>query len=104
VFLSFSKKLTLLQMAGKKWATPEQEEFLLSFMSEFHESATTKNYNDFFTCISALWFKRWPEEHVIFKDKPDDYVCTTEDIKALAGAVENCQQVRTCAKPRKKMY
>ncbi|KAG2356876.1 hypothetical protein BDR07DRAFT_1491343 [Suillus spraguei] len=73
-------------MAGKKWATPEQEEFLLSFMSEFRESAATKNYDDFFTRIWALWFKRWSEECVIFKDMPDDYVRTLDDIKALARA------------------
>ncbi|KAG2365206.1 hypothetical protein BDR07DRAFT_1481587 [Suillus spraguei] len=64
------------RMAGKKWATPEQEEFLLSFMSEFCESAAAKNYDDFFMRIWALWFERWSEEHVIFKDMPDDYVRT----------------------------
>ncbi|KAG1787159.1 uncharacterized protein HD556DRAFT_1449088 [Suillus plorans] len=79
-------------MAGKKWATPEQEEFLLSFMSEFRESAATKNYDDFFTRIWALWFERWSEERVIFKDMPDDYVRTPDDIKALARAVEMRQQ------------
>ncbi|KAG2358783.1 hypothetical protein BDR07DRAFT_1488999 [Suillus spraguei] len=63
-------------MAGKKWATPEQEEFLLSFMSEFHESAATKNYDDFFT---RIWLY-------------DDYVRIPDDIKALARAVEMRQQ------------
>ncbi|KAG2030869.1 hypothetical protein BDR03DRAFT_986800 [Suillus americanus] len=94
-WLFASPRLTAIpvKMAGKKWATPEQEEFLLSFMSEFRESAATKNSNNFFTRIGALWFKRWPEEHVIFKDKPDDYVRTTEDIKAVAGAVETHQQI-----------
>jgi hypothetical protein len=34
------KKLTVLcQMPGKKWTTPEQEDYLLSFMSKFRESA-----------------------------------------------------------------
>ncbi|KAG2342077.1 hypothetical protein BDR05DRAFT_949333 [Suillus weaverae] len=80
------------KMVGKKWATPEQEEFLLGFMSEFRESAMTKNYDDFFTWIWALWFERWSEDHVIFKDMPDDYVRTPDDIKALARAVETRQQ------------
>ncbi|KAG2357824.1 hypothetical protein BDR07DRAFT_1379857 [Suillus spraguei] len=84
--------LSAHKMAGKKWATPEQEEFLLSFMSEFHKSAATKNYDDFFTRIWALWFERWSEECVIFKDMPDDYVRTPDDIKALARAVEMHQQ------------
>ncbi|KAG1789963.1 uncharacterized protein HD556DRAFT_1446538 [Suillus plorans] len=80
------------RMAGKKWATPEQEEFLLSFMSEYRETAATKDYDDFFTRIWALWFERWPEEHVIFKDMPDDYVRTPDGIKALATAVATRQQ------------
>ncbi|KAG1784978.1 uncharacterized protein HD556DRAFT_1451217 [Suillus plorans] len=79
-------------MAGKKWATPEQEEFLLSFMSEYRETAATKDYDDFFTRIWALWFERWPEEHIIFKDMPDDYVRTPDGIKALATAVATRQQ------------
>ncbi|KAG2127508.1 hypothetical protein DEU56DRAFT_758625 [Suillus clintonianus] len=93
-WLFASPRLTAIpvKMAGKKWATPEQEEFLLSFMSEFRESAATKNYDDFFTRIWALWFERWSEERVIFKDMPDDYVRTPDDIKALARAVEMRQQ------------
>ncbi|KAG2361811.1 hypothetical protein BDR07DRAFT_1485383 [Suillus spraguei] len=81
-WLFASPRLTAIpvKMAGKKWATPEQEEFLLSFMSEFHESAATKNYDDFFTRIWALWFEG------------DDYVRIPDDIKALARAVEMRQQ------------
>ncbi|KAG1827949.1 hypothetical protein DFJ58DRAFT_849273 [Suillus subalutaceus] len=89
-------------MLSKKWTTPEQEEFLLSFMSEFRKSLTTKDYDDLFTRIDALWFERWPEEHVIFKDKPDDYVRTPEDIKALVGAVEMRQQVNPTRHARSK--
>ncbi|KAG2086102.1 uncharacterized protein F5147DRAFT_781765 [Suillus discolor] len=80
------------RMPGKKWTTPEQEEYLLSFMSKFRESAADKNFDEFFTSIWALWFEKWPEEQVIFKDMPADHVLTPDETKALAKAVEVRQQ------------
>ncbi|KAG2083829.1 uncharacterized protein F5147DRAFT_782763 [Suillus discolor] len=79
-------------MPGKKWTTPEQEEYLLSFMSKFRESATDKNFDEFFTSIWALWFEKWLEEQVVFKDMPADHVLTPDETKALAKAVEVRQQ------------
>lgn len=80
-------------MPGKKWTTPEQEEYLLSFIAKFRESAADKNFNEFFMSIWALWFEKWPEEQVVFKDMPADHVLTPDETNALAKAVEVHQQV-----------
>ncbi|KAG2358420.1 hypothetical protein BDR07DRAFT_1379413 [Suillus spraguei] len=90
-----------VKMAGKKWATPEQEEFLLSFMSEFRKSAATKNYNDFFTRIWALWFERWSEERVIFKDMPDDYVRTLDTLRLWQEQLRCVSKSEHARKPDK---
>ncbi|KAG2051239.1 hypothetical protein BDR06DRAFT_1010589 [Suillus hirtellus] len=74
-------------MPRKKWATPDQEEFLLSFLPEFRERAVSKQHEDFFSRVWAQWFVRWPERQALFKDKSEEHDLSLDEMKALAEAV-----------------
>jgi hypothetical protein len=81
-------------MPRKKWATPDQEEFLLSFLPEFRERAASKQYEDFFSRVWAQWFVRWPERQALFKDKSEEHDLSPDEMKALAEAVTTRKAVR----------
>ncbi|KAG1781392.1 hypothetical protein EV702DRAFT_1193579 [Suillus placidus] len=72
------------RMLQKKWATPEQEEFLLSHFPEFRTHALNKHYKDFLKCVEVEWFQRWPERKVSFPDLPAEHVYTTEEEEYIA--------------------
>ncbi|KAG1724895.1 uncharacterized protein EDB91DRAFT_1087322 [Suillus paluster] len=76
----------------KKWATPEQEEFLLSHFPEFRTHALNKHYKDFLKCVKVEWFQRWPERKVSFPELPAEHVYTAEEEEYIATRVKTRQK------------
>ncbi|KAG1817375.1 hypothetical protein EV424DRAFT_1540467 [Suillus variegatus] len=72
------------EMPQKKWATAEQEEFLMSHLPEFRVLAATKNYKDFLKRIYIEWFQRWPERKAMFPDFPAEHIYMAEEEHAIA--------------------
>lgn len=79
-------------MPQKKWATPEQEEFLLGHFPEFRKHAVVKRYRDFLKRVGIEWFQRWPERQALFPEFPADHVYTAEEEQKLAAGIETRHQ------------
>lgn len=75
-------------MPQKKWATAEQEEFLMSHLPEFRVLAATKNYKDFLKRIYIEWFQRWPERKAMFPYFPAEHIYTAEEERAIASGLD----------------
>ncbi|KAG2051166.1 hypothetical protein BDR06DRAFT_1010703 [Suillus hirtellus] len=71
-------------MPQKKWATPEQEEFLMSHLPEFCILAAKKNYKDFLKHVGIEWFQCWPEHKAMFPDFPANHIYTAEEERVIA--------------------
>ncbi|KAG1819929.1 hypothetical protein EV424DRAFT_1539731 [Suillus variegatus] len=80
------------RMPQKKWATPEQEEFLLGHFPEFRKHAVVKRYRDFLKRVGIEWFQRWPERQALFPEFPADHVYTAEEEQKLAAGIETRHQ------------
>lgn len=94
--------ISVRQMPQKKWATPEQEEFLLSHFLEFRTHALNKHYKDFLKRVEVEWFQRWPERKVSFPDLPAEHVYTAEEEEYIATHMKTrqkaSQEYAHCAK------
>ncbi|KAG2108871.1 hypothetical protein DEU56DRAFT_915961 [Suillus clintonianus] len=54
-------------MAGTVWTTPEQKVFLETYYSGFLLAQLQAKVSQYWDPIYLEWFKRWPEEDVVFK-------------------------------------
>lgn len=71
-------------MPQRKWATPEQEEFLTSHLPEYRVHCAAKNYGDFFKRVEIDWFQRWPERKVMYPNVPADHIYTAAEEHSIA--------------------
>ncbi|KAG1795424.1 uncharacterized protein HD556DRAFT_1442277 [Suillus plorans] len=83
-------------MAGTVWTTPEQKDFLETYYSGFLLAQLQAKVSQYWDPIYLEWFKRWPEEDVVFKNTPASDPRTDEETKVLKAAVQKRrQQIRT---------
>lgn len=82
-------------MAGTVWTTPEQKDFLETYYSGFLLAQLQAKVSQYWDPIYLEWFKRWPEEDVVFKNTPASDPRTDEETKVLKAAVQKRRQVST---------
>ncbi|KAG1728682.1 hypothetical protein EDB19DRAFT_1913723 [Suillus lakei] len=79
-------------MAGTVWTTPEQKEFLEMHYSGFLLVQLQAKVSQYWDPIYLEWFKRWPEEDVVFKNTPASDPHTDEENKVLGAALQKQRQ------------
>lgn len=77
----------------KPWTTAEQQEFLLSKLSEYIICQQTKVYTEFFHVTWCTFEARWPERNNGHIDVPLEGDLTTVQTKILTNAKEHRKEV-----------
>jgi hypothetical protein len=56
-------------MPGKSWTTKEQDEFLEEYHEKYKEAKKTMCYDKFWPLVDEAWFKKYPENDILFPDR-----------------------------------
>lgn len=79
-------------MPSKKWASKEQETYLLSYEERYLAAQETGAFHNFWPQMMEGWFKEFPEVDVVFPNKPYG-VLTEEEAGMLATAIGKRRKV-----------
>lgn len=79
-------------MAPKKWASEEQEAYLLSYAERYLAAQETGSYHTFWPQLLEGWFKEYPELEAKFPSKTIGDL-TEEETAVLATALEDRRKV-----------
>ncbi|KAG1724213.1 uncharacterized protein EDB91DRAFT_1087556 [Suillus paluster] len=92
--LNFQAWLAVIldKVAGTVWTTPEQKDFLETYYSRFLLVQLQAKVSQYWDPIYLEWFKRWPEEDVVFKNTPASDSRTDEENKVLGAALQKRRQ------------
>lgn len=80
-------------MPPTTWAEGEQLDFLERRLPEYRQLQPTKKYTHFWARLFEDWFKKWPEELMVFPDKPEGAALTEEENELLGNAQKARRQV-----------
>jgi hypothetical protein len=79
-------------MAPKKWASEEQEAYLLSYAERYLAAQEAGTYHSFWPQLLEGWFKEYPEIEKKFPSKTLGDL-TEEEAAMLATALEDRRKV-----------
>lgn len=81
-------------MPPPPWARGEMHDFLDGRLSEYRQLQEQKQYTHFWARLFEDWFKQWPEESLLFPDKPKGEPLTQNENNELSAAMKTRRGVR----------
>lgn len=81
-------------MAPPSWATPEERDFLKSFLPEYEACQVKRRYKNFWLRVNKDYFSKFPLLEKLFPGVKD-HELTEEQKEQYAGAIIRQQKVST---------
>lgn len=87
--------LTSFQMAPRRWASPEEEEFVYTFYEQYQQCQARRDYSTFWKPFYEAWGAKFPKWLVVFPEIPLDEELNGEQKQIVSKAYEEQKLVCT---------